>query len=136
MSLGNTSETLKIIDANGAIIDTVSYNSSMGANGDGKTLQKVSGSWVAAAPTFGAQNAEASPSSSSQNSSVSSFSSSQNIASGSVDYHYENEQISAKAGRTKQLWRAQILFWRARRMVLKRAVGKRQICLDFGRWKL
>ena len=101
MSLGNTSETLKIIDANGAIIDTVSYNSSMGANGDGKTLQKVSGSWVAAAPTFGAQNAEASPSSSSQNSSVSSFSSSQNIASGSVDYHYENEQISAKAGEDK-----------------------------------
>ena len=101
MSLGNTSETLKIIDANGAIIDTVSYNSSMGANGDGKTLQKVSGSWVAAAPTFGAQNAEASPSSSSQNSSVSSFSSSQNIASGSVDYHYKNEQISAKAGEDK-----------------------------------
>ena len=56
---------------------------------------------VAAAPTFGAQNAEASPSSSSQNSSVSSFSSSQNIASGSVDYHYENEQISAKAGEDK-----------------------------------
>ena len=66
-----------------------------------KLCKKVSGSWVAAAPTFGAQNAEASPSSSSQNSSVSSFSSSQNIASGSVDYHYENEQISAKAGEDK-----------------------------------
>ena len=40
MSLGNTSETLKIIDVNEAIIDAASYNSSMGANGDGKTLQK------------------------------------------------------------------------------------------------
>src|SRR3989338_10626501 len=29
MSLGNTSETLKIIDANGAIVDTFSYISSM-----------------------------------------------------------------------------------------------------------
>ena len=40
MSLGNTSETLKIIDVNEAIIDTASYNSSMGANGDGKTFAK------------------------------------------------------------------------------------------------
>ena len=122
MSLGNTSETLKIIDANGAIIDTA-YSSSMGANGDGKTLQKVSVSWVVAAPTLGAQNAgtgqisssssqesSSSNSSSSQNSSVSSFSSSQTIASGSVDYPHKNEQISAKAGRTKQPWRARILF--------------------------
>ena len=115
MSLGNTSETLKIIDASEIVADTVSYNSSTGANGDGKTLQKVSGLWIAAAPTPGAQNAGTSSSSSSssssaQNSSAVSSSNTQNIASGSVDYHYKNEQISAKAGRTKQLWRAQILF--------------------------
>lgn len=104
MSLGNTSETVKIIDANGTLIDSVSYNSSMGANGDGKTLQKISGSWVAAVPTFGAQNIGAISSHSaglSSQSSAQSSSVSQNIASGSVDYHYKNEQISAKAGENK-----------------------------------
>lgn len=40
-------------------------------------------------------------SSSAQNSSVLSSSSAQNIASGSIDYHYKNEQISAKAGEDK-----------------------------------
>lgn len=40
-------------------------------------------------------------SSSAQNSSALSSSSAQNIASGSVDYHYKNEQISAKAGEDK-----------------------------------
>ena len=34
-----------------------SYTSSLGASGDGKSLQKVSGSWVAAVPTPGAINA-------------------------------------------------------------------------------
>ena len=56
MSLGNTSETLKIIDASGAIIDAVSYNSSMGANGDGNSLQKINGVWSAKSPTFGYPN--------------------------------------------------------------------------------
>jgi len=108
MSLGNTSETLKIIDASGSIIDTVSYNSSMGANGDGNSLQKINGVWSAGSPTFGYANASSAQSSSassqeSQSSSANSSSSSAEavIASGSVAYNYKNEQISAKAGEDK-----------------------------------
>ena len=108
MSLGNTSETLKIIDASGAILDTVSYNSSMGANGDGNSLQKINGVWSAKSPTFGYANASSVQSSissfqESQSSfvSISSSSVSENIASGSVAYNYKNEQISAKAGEDK-----------------------------------
>ena len=110
MSLGNTSETLKIIDASGAIIDTVSYNSSMGANGDGNSLQKINGVWSAKSPTFGYANASSAQSSSSssqenQSSSASISSSSSSaaevVASGSVAYNYKSEQISAKAGEDK-----------------------------------
>src|SRR3990167_1227693 len=108
MSLVNTSETLKIIDASGSIIDTVSYNSSMGANGDGNSLQKINGVWSAGSPTFGYANASSAQSSSassqeSQSSSANSSSSSAEavIASGSVAYNYKNEQISAKAGEDK-----------------------------------
>jgi len=107
MSLGNTEETLKIIDASGNVIDSVSYNSSMGANGDGKTLQKSSNLWVAGAPTHGLQNgdfatASSSPQSSQSSSSVeSSNSSTPSIASGSVAYVFKSEQISAKAGGDK-----------------------------------
>ena len=108
MSLGNTSETLKIIDASGAIIDTVSYNSSMGANGDGNSLQKINGVWSAKSPTFGYPNVSSAQSSSSssqesQSSSANSSSSSAEavVASGSIAYNYKNEQISAKAGEDK-----------------------------------
>ena len=110
MSLGNTSETLKIIDASGAILDTVSYNSSMGANGDGNSLQKINGVWSAKSPTFGYANASSAQSSSSssqenQSSSASISSSSSSaaevVASGSVAYNYKSEQISAKAGEDK-----------------------------------
>ena len=110
MSLGNTSETLKIIDASGTIIDTVSYNSSMGANGDGNSLQKINGIWSANSPTFGYTNASSAQSSSSsansqenQSSSANSSSSSAEavVASGSIAYNYKNEQISANAGEDK-----------------------------------
>ena len=116
MSLGNTSETLKIIDVNEAIIDTASYNSSMGANGDGKTLQKVSGSWIASVPTPGAANAEsgssssgsALSSSSSQNSS--SASSVANSGGGSIPWPDE-PQIYANAGKDKMgIAGADVLF--------------------------
>src|SRR3990167_6667320 len=110
MSLGNTSETLKIIDASGAIIDTVFYNSSMGANGDGNSIQKINSIWSAKSPTFGYVNASSAQSSSSSASSQESQSSSANsssssaeavVASGSIAYNYKNEQISAIAGEHK-----------------------------------
>ena len=44
MSLKNTSTTLKISAPDGAIIDEVTYNSSWGAAGDGKTLERKSAS--------------------------------------------------------------------------------------------
>ncbi|MFA5841378.1 MAG: lamin tail domain-containing protein [Candidatus Paceibacterota bacterium] len=55
MSLGNSSSTLSIIDSNGSVVDSVLYDKSAGANGDGNSLQKnINGAWVAAAPVPGA----------------------------------------------------------------------------------
>ncbi|MDO8557924.1 MAG: lamin tail domain-containing protein [bacterium] len=45
-SLGNTSDTLRLIDAEDAILSEVSYMSSLGGNGNGKTLERKSdGTW-------------------------------------------------------------------------------------------
>ena len=52
-SLSNTGETLILRDAELADKDTATYSSGLGANGDGKSLQKVSNEWVAVSPTPG-----------------------------------------------------------------------------------
>ncbi len=52
-SLGNTGETLVLRDQNMADIDSVAYSSSMGASGDGNSLQKTSSGWISALPTPG-----------------------------------------------------------------------------------
>lgn len=56
MSMNNTTETISILDGNSSTIDSVSFSSSDGANGDGNTLQIVSGSWVSGSPTPGDDN--------------------------------------------------------------------------------
>ena len=55
-SLNNSGETLSLKDAKDNIIDQVTYSSSMGANGDGLSLQKINGDWRAALPTPGREN--------------------------------------------------------------------------------
>lgn len=55
-SLSNTGESLILLDAAGATVDSVTYDSAVGAAGSGDSLQKVSGSWLAALPTPGAAN--------------------------------------------------------------------------------
>ena len=55
-SLKNTGETLTLKDADLNIIDSVSYTSDWGAEGDGNSLQKIGGEWKAAAPTPGTAN--------------------------------------------------------------------------------
>jgi hypothetical protein len=57
-SLNDTEATLNLIDMSGAIEDTVSYTNTMGAAGDGNSLQLASGAWIVAAPTPGAANAD------------------------------------------------------------------------------
>ena len=54
-SLSNSGETLSLKDGD-AVLDTVSYTSGIGAAGDGNTLQKIDGSWVAGTPSVGAVN--------------------------------------------------------------------------------
>ncbi len=56
MSLNNTSKTLKILDASGVVINSVTYSSSQGANGDSNSLQLINGSWISATPTPGIEN--------------------------------------------------------------------------------
>lgn len=55
-SLGNTGETLILRDGELIDKDTVTYNATWGADGDGKSLQIIGGEWVAAAPTPGKEN--------------------------------------------------------------------------------
>lgn len=58
-SLPNTSATIYIKDGDGNILDTATYSSSQGANGDGNSLQKnSSGNWIAATPTPGEANSD------------------------------------------------------------------------------
>jgi hypothetical protein len=57
-SLGNEGETLVLKDQNGADIDTVSYFSTLGGQGDGNSLQKSNSVWIAARPTPGAKPTE------------------------------------------------------------------------------
>ncbi len=64
MSMNNTTETISILDSNSSTIDSVSFSSADGANGDGKTLQLVSGSWVSGSPTPGDENSGSSSGSS------------------------------------------------------------------------
>ncbi len=55
-SLGNSGETLALKDKDLNIIDQYVYNSSLGAKGDGKSLQRKVNFWVAASPTPGMEN--------------------------------------------------------------------------------
>lgn len=55
-SLKNTGENIGIRDADLNDVDSVVYDPTIGAAGDGNSLQLVSGSWVAAAPTPGEVN--------------------------------------------------------------------------------
>ncbi|MDP3784463.1 MAG: lamin tail domain-containing protein [bacterium] len=52
-SLSNVGEALTLRDAELADVDSVTYSSDLGAQGDGNSLQKTNGSWIAALPTPG-----------------------------------------------------------------------------------
>jgi hypothetical protein len=72
-SLSNDGEeTLAIKDENLNVVDEFTYNSGMGANGDGNSLQKISGSWIPATPTPGKINESVSTIASQSNSESSS----------------------------------------------------------------
>jgi hypothetical protein len=53
MSLANATDTLSLIDGEGAVIDTVSYNSELGGAGDGNSLSRSGNTFVAQAPSPG-----------------------------------------------------------------------------------
>lgn len=59
ISLNNTGATASLIDGAGTILNSFMYANDMGGNGDGTSLQKNGGSWIAAQPTPGAVNATA-----------------------------------------------------------------------------
>ena len=96
-SLSNEGETLVLRDGSVSDVDTVSYTSSIGANGDGKSLQKSGLNWIAAfittvavvnsgtsqTPESSTQTSSSSPSTTSGGSSSSH--SSQSVASGLAD---------------------------------------------------
>lgn len=62
-SLNNTGELIALADENKTHIDSYVYDVNLGANGDGKSLQKISGSWLAASPSPGLVNNQSSASS-------------------------------------------------------------------------
>ena len=55
-SLKNTGEALSLKNDSGEVINTITYDPTLGAGGDGASLQLVAGSWLAASPTPGAVN--------------------------------------------------------------------------------
>lgn len=55
-SLSNEGEIFSIKDGNLNVLDQVNYNVDMGANGDGKSLQKINNTMQSAIPTPGAMN--------------------------------------------------------------------------------
>ena len=57
-SLNNSGEALVLKDPEGNILDEYTYDVSLGAAGDGNSLQKINGVWVASVPTPGAQNTQ------------------------------------------------------------------------------
>ena len=72
-TLSNTGANLKIIRTDTVDpIDSFVYTSSMGANGDDNTIQKISNTWTSASPTPGVTNESSSSSSSTTNTSNSS----------------------------------------------------------------
>lgn len=56
MSLNNTAAVLKLFNKEGAEVFSVNYNNTLGASGDGNSLQKVDGKWIGVSPTYGSQN--------------------------------------------------------------------------------
>lgn len=56
MSLNNTAGVLQLIDDGGNPVDSFSYDKNSGANGDGKSLQKINTLWQATTPTPGLAN--------------------------------------------------------------------------------
>ena len=57
LSLPNLGGTITLLDEAGATADSVSYTKDLGAAGDGNSLQKNAGAWLAALPTPGISNA-------------------------------------------------------------------------------
>lgn len=55
-SFNDTSATLTLLDVSGATEDSVSYTNTMGASGDGNSLQMIGGVWAGAAPAPGCSN--------------------------------------------------------------------------------
>ncbi len=55
-SLNNTGATIKILDADGNSLDSMTYTSSQGGAGDGNSLQKVAGVFSGRTPTPGLVN--------------------------------------------------------------------------------
>jgi len=59
IDLPNANGTISLVDGAGKIMDSVSYSKSLGAAGNGNSLQKTtSGNWIEAKPTPGTLNAE------------------------------------------------------------------------------
>jgi hypothetical protein len=65
INLPNTGGTVKIIDGDGNVVDSISYTNALGASGDGNTLQLSGASWISAVSTPGAQTVGGSSTSSS-----------------------------------------------------------------------
>ena len=55
-SLSNTGEPLELRDASGTVLYSATYDSSVGASGDGNSLQKINNIWKASIPTPGLEN--------------------------------------------------------------------------------
>lgn len=104
MSLNNTAAVLKLFNKEGVEIDSVSYNNTSGVSGDGNSLQKISGKWSFALPTYGSQNVKQQESQSQNNqgeASNSSNNSQETFEGGSSQNYANSDKVLFKENRIK-----------------------------------
>ncbi|MDO8482931.1 MAG: lamin tail domain-containing protein [bacterium] len=95
-SLGNTGEVVALKSATSTVVDEVAYASSMGAVGDGNSLQKVGSVWMTLSPTPGSANQSGQGADSGGGSGNSPATTTPDTTSSDEDY--SSEEVSASGG--------------------------------------
>lgn len=121
MSLNNTIDTLSLINAEGVEVSSITYDSALGASGDGHSLQVINGNVVPAIPTPGEQNSNEQFETETEQEETSNSSSESAPTAPSVAETdpYVNPSIKAYAGNDKTVLSGGLVFFEGKGTGLK-----------------